>query len=114
MKVKRIFSGDDGESHLEDVTADEMTTIVNRVGTGDITLVLRPSPSDSDYHNAPARQYVVRLSGRAEIECADGTKWQMEPGDILVGEDLDGHGHISRRLGDIPSATLIVPLADPI
>ena len=112
MKVKRVFTGDDGESHFEDVTAEEMATIVNQVGTGDITLVLRPSPSDSGYHNAPRRQYVVSLSGTAEIECADGTKWQMDPGDILVAEDVDGQGHISRRLGDTQRATLIVPLAD--
>ena len=57
MKVARVFTGDDGESHLEDVTADEMATIVNQVGPGDITLVQRPSPSDSDYHKAPRPTY---------------------------------------------------------
>ena len=113
MKVKRVFTGDDGESHFEDVTAEEMANIVNRVGPGDITLGLRPSPSFSDYHNAPRRQYVVNLSGTAEFECADGTKWQMEPGDILVAEDLEGNGHIARSLGDTPRASLAVPLADP-
>ena len=78
MKIIRVFSGEDGESHFEDVTAEEMATIVNRVGPGDITLGLRPSPSFSDYHNAPRRQYVVNLSGTAEFECADGSKIQME------------------------------------
>ncbi|MCH8893871.1 MAG: hypothetical protein IIB32_10255, partial [Chloroflexi bacterium] len=51
MKIIRVYSGDDGESHFEDVTPEEMTKIVNRVGAGDITLGLRPSPSFSDYHN---------------------------------------------------------------
>ena len=106
MKIVRVFSGDDGESHFEDVTPEEMSNIVNRVGSGDITLGLRPSPSFSDYHNAPRRQYVVNLSGTAEFECAD-------PGDILVAEDLEGHGHIARSLGDTPRASLAVPLADP-
>ncbi len=113
MKIIRVFSGDDGESHFEDVTAEEMATIVNRVGSGDITLGLRPSPSFSDYHTAPRRPYVVNLSGTAEFECADGSKIQMEPGDILVAEDLEGHGHIARSLGDTPRASLAVPLADP-
>ena len=81
--------------------------------SGDITLGLRPSPSFSDYHNAPRRQYVVNLSGTAEFECADGSKVQMEPGDILVAEDLEGHGHIARSLGDTPRASLAVPMADP-
>ena len=113
MKIIRVFSGDDGESHFEDVTPEEMAGIVNRVGPGDITLGLRPSPSFSDYHNAPRRQYVVNLSGTAEFECADGSKVQMEPGDILVAEDLEGHGHIARSLGDTPRASLAVTLADP-
>ena len=113
MKIIRVFSGDDGESHFEDVTPEAMAAIVNRVGPGGITLGLRPSPSFSDYHNAPRRQYVVNLSGTAEFECADGSKVQLEPGDILVAEDLDGHGHIARSLGDTPRASLAIPLADP-
>ncbi len=113
MKIIRVFSGDDGESHFEDVTPEEMAKIVNRLGTGDITLGLRPSPSFSDFHNAPRRQYVVNLSGTAEFEAADGTKVQIEPGDILVAEDLTGHGHIARSLGDTPRASLAIPLADP-
>ena len=113
MKIIRVFSGDDGESHFEDVTPEEMTTIVNRLGSGDINLGLRPSPSFSDYHTAPRRQYVVNLSGTAEFETADGTKAQLEPGDILVAEDLTGHGHIARSLGDTQRASLAIPLADP-
>ena len=113
MQIVRVFSGDDGESHFEDVTPEEMANIVNRVGPGDISLGLRPSPSFSDYHNAPRRQYVVNLSGTAEFECADGSKVQMEPGDILVAEDLTGHGHIARSLGETPRASLAVPMAEP-
>ena len=113
MKIIRVYSGDDGESHFEDVTPEEMANIVNRLGSGDITLGLRTSPSFSDYHNAPRRQYVVFLSGTPEFECADGTKVRMEPGDILVAEDLTGHGHIARSLGDAPRASLAIPLADP-
>ena len=32
------------------------------------------------------RQYVVNLEGTAEFETADGSKVQMEPGDVLVAE----------------------------
>ena len=113
MKIIRVFAGDDGESHFEDVTSEEMANIVNRLGSGDINLNLRSSPSFSDYHTAPRRQYVVNLSGTAEFETADGTKVQLEPGDILVAEDLSGHGHIARSLGDTPRASLAIPLADP-
>ena len=113
MKIVRVFSGDDGASHFEDVSPEEMAAIVNRIGPGDITLGLRTSPSFSDYHNGPRRQYVVNLSGTGEFGCGDGSKCQMEPGDILVAEDLEGHGHIARSLGDTPRASLAVPLAEP-
>ena len=113
MKIVRVFSGDDGESHFEDVRPDELAEIVNRLGSGDIQLNRRPSPSFSDYHTAPRRQYVVGLEGASEFEAADGSKVQLGVGDILVAEDLTGHGHIARNLGEGFRTSLAIPLADP-
>ena len=112
MNIVRVYSGDDGESHFQVVSPDEFAEIAKRRGAGDIQLNERPSPSFSDYHTAPRRQYVVGLSGLSEFECADGTKYQMGPGDVLIAEDLTGHGHIARGLGDEPRVLLAVPLAD--
>ncbi len=110
-RIVRVYSGTDGESHFEDLTPDRLAQIVNNVGPGDITVNRRPSPSRSDYHNAPRRQYVVNLAGTAEFEIADGTKVRMEPGDVLVAEDLTGHGHIARSIGDEFRVSLAIPLA---
>ena len=112
MQIVRVYSGDDGESHFEDLTPDQFAEIVNRVGEGPINLNRRASPSFSDYHNAPRRQYVVNMSGIAEFEVADGTKRRLNPGDVLVAEDLTGHGHIARSIGDEFRVSLAVPLAD--
>ena len=112
MQIVRVFAGDDGESHFEDVTPEEMVTIAKRLGSGDIELLSRQAPSFSDYHIAPRRQYVMHLLGTAEYETADGTKRQFLPGDILVAEDLSGHGHIARGLGEGQRYLLAVPLAD--
>lgn len=111
MQIVRVYAGGDGESHFEDVTPEEMVTIAKRLGDGDIQLNARQSPSFSDYHTAPRRQYVLHLLGAAEYETADGTKRQLLPGDILVAEDLSGHGHIARGLGEGPRYILAVPLA---
>ena len=113
MQIVRVYSGDDGESHFQDIAPEEMVAIAKRLGEGDIQLIERPATSFVDYHTAPRRQYVLHLLGAAEYETADGTKVQMEPGDILIAEDLTGHGHIARSLGDTPRASLAVPLADP-
>jgi quercetin dioxygenase-like cupin family protein len=112
MQIVRVFSGDDGESHFEDVSADDFAKIANRLGAGAITVSQRPAPSFSDYHNAPRRQYVVILSGVAEFETADGSKRRLHPGDVLVAEDLTGHGHIARGIGNDMRVSLAVPLAD--
>lgn len=113
MKIVRVYSGDDGESHFQEVSPDEMGQIANRLGSGDIELNRRPSPSFYDYHTAPRRQYVVFLEGTGEFETADGAKVQMDVGDILVAEDLTGHGHIARGLGEGVRTSLAIPLADP-
>jgi quercetin dioxygenase-like cupin family protein len=52
------------------------------------------------------------MSGIAEFEVADGTKRRLHPGDVLVAEDLTGHGHIARSIGDEFRVSLAVPLAD--
>jgi hypothetical protein len=112
MQIVRVYTGADGESHFEDVTPDQFAVIVNNRGDGPITLNRRPSPSFSDYHPAPRRQYVVNLSGVAEFETADGSTRRLSPGDVLVAEDLTGHGHIARGIGDAFRVSLAIPLAE--
>lgn len=112
MQIVRVYSGSDGESHLEDLTADQLAEIVNNVGEGDVNLTRRAGDYFSDYHTAPRHQYVVNLVGTSEIEVADGTKRQLGPGDVLIAEDLSGHGHIYRGLSTEERVSLSVPLSD--
>ena len=77
--IVRIYAGDDGESHFEDLTADQFAEIANNVGPGDITVGQRPAGWWQDYHTAPRHQYVVFMSGGAEIEVASGDKRQFGP-----------------------------------
>jgi len=111
-QIVRVYAGDDGESHFETLTPDQMAERVFPLGDGAVTFSQRPSPTFSDYHTAPRRQYVVNIAGIAEFETADGTKVRMVPGDILVAEDLTGHGHIARSIGDEPRISLAIPMPD--
>ena len=112
MQIVRVYTGADGESHFEDLTPDQFAALVNKVGEGPIQFNRRSSPSFSDYHQAPRRQYVVNLAGIAEFETADGSTRRLYPGDVLVAEDLTGHGHIARSIGDEFRVSLAIPLAD--
>ena len=111
-QIVRVYAGDDGESHFETLTPDQMAEIVFPLGDGAVTFSQRPSPTFSDYHTAPRRQYVLHLLGIGEYETADGSKRQLGPGDILVAEDLTGHGHIARGLGEGQRFILAIPLAE--
>ena len=73
MKIVRVFSGDDGESHFEDVSPEEMAEIVNRVGAGDITLGLRLSQRPpAAVCGQPIRYSRVRMCRR--VQMSDGTR----------------------------------------
>ena len=112
MQIVRVYAGDDGESHFEDLTAEQLAEIVNRVGEGDISLNTRPPGHFIDYHHAPRRQYVLHLAGVAEYETADGSTRRLGAGDVLVAEDLTGRGHTARSIGDEQRYSLGIPLAD--
>jgi len=112
VQIVRVFSGDDGESHFEDLTPDQFAEVVSKIGDGPVRLNRGQAQSFSDFHNAPRRQYVVFMAGQAEFETADGSKRRMGPGDVLVAEDLTGHGHIARGVGREPRVSLAMPLAE--
>ncbi len=117
MQVTRIYTGDDNQSHFEDVEIDledlgmrgqiskpwPAESVMFREVTGDYNL---------DFHTAPRRQLVVNLTGSVEIETGDGTVRLMGPGSILLAEDTTGQGHISRAVGGEARQCLFVPLKD--
>ena len=41
---------------------------------------------------------------------ADGTIHHLGPGDVNLAEDLTGHGHTTRVVGDVPRVTATVHL----
>jgi hypothetical protein len=115
MKITRIYSGSDGESHFEDIEIPlenkgdigKLSQLVKATG-----IIFRETPADYnfDWHTAPQRQYVVNLDGSVEIEVGDGTKRILKPGDILLAEDTTGRGHISRSIDNLPRKSIFITL----
>ena len=44
-------------------------------------------------HPAPRKQYVVTLKGKLRFSVSDGSTFIIEPGILLVAEDIEGEGH---------------------
>ena len=115
MRITRLYSGDDGESHFEDVELKlDARGIAGRMSEleGATGILFRETDGsyDLDFHNAPRRQYIINLEGAVEIETGDGTKRVFGPGDIILAEDLTGRGHISRAVGGQARSSIFVTL----
>ena len=117
MRYFRIYADENGESHFEDVDIEleeqnpqsELSRLYPAIG-----VIFRRTPADQflDWHPAPRRQFVVTLSGEAEIEASDGEVRRIGPGTIMLAEDVTGKGHITRGIGTEERLSLFIPLPD--
>lgn len=115
MKITRLYTGDDGESHFEDIE-------ISLEDAGEIGRLSEPDPVtkiifretgpkyDYDWHNAPRRQYIIMLEGEVDVEIGDGTVRRFGPGDVLLAEDTTGRGHVSRAVDNQPRKSIFVML----
>lgn len=115
MQITRVYTGSDGQSHFETI---EISLQESRYGALSELfeaegVIFRETPAggELDFHNAPRRQFVVTLSGEVEIECGDGSKRRLGPGEILLADDTSGQGHITREI-QAPRRSLFIPLPD--
>ena len=111
MGIFRLYSGSDGESHLEEIDLASHHELTTQQDVTGVTFQESPPGRVSDWHNAPRRHYVINLSGEVEIGLGDGTVKRFGPGDVVLAEDLTGHGHTARVLGVQPRVSIHIPLA---
>jgi hypothetical protein len=93
----------------------------NKQPRSDATVVYTVQPVGwvGEWHENPAPQWIVVLSGRWWIESMDGTRIEQGPGEFSLGEDqgsklIDGcKGHRSGTIGDVPAVLMTVQLHVP-
>lgn len=112
MSFIRLYTGDDGQSHIEEMDLESQPSLTDLHGAKGVVFRSAEPGRFSDWHIAPRRQYVITLSGEAEIGLADGTIRRLGPGDVNLAEDLTGHGHTTRVIGNVPRVTATVHLED--
>lgn len=104
MKVTRIYTGADNQSHFEDLDIPMASSPIGAMSSAipASTVFFRDTanggPEVMDYHVAPRRQFVIHLAGRAEIVCGNGDARSFGVGDILLADDTTGQGHISKEV----------------
>jgi quercetin dioxygenase-like cupin family protein len=97
IRAYRLYTGADGHSHVVPGSLNH-----NRDAVCTIHFEESPPYSSLDWHNAPATQYVITLSGRLEFVIHGGEKFTINPGEILVAMDTTGSGHKWRLTDDQP------------
>jgi quercetin dioxygenase-like cupin family protein len=111
MAIFRMYTGSDGQSHLEEQTLAAPPILNEARPTVHIQFSELPAGAFMDWHPAPRRQYVIVLSGQLEIGFKDGTTKKLHPGDATLAEDTTGPGHTTRVIGSGPAVAAVVPLA---
>ena len=115
MQFVRIYTGDDGESHIEDIEPsygdDPRGFLITELRrTKAVQYYHIPPGHFSDWHTGDRHQFIITLQGQAEIGLGDGTKRVFNPGDVELIEDLTGRGHTSRVVSDEPRVMVAIVL----
>ncbi|PHH72607.1 hypothetical protein CDD82_5899 [Ophiocordyceps australis] len=97
-------------------TSGAATTQLGPVGNATHTVL--PPRFDGGWHNAPAAQYVVFLSGRAEISVPGSSQPVVvdggQDGLIIAADtaDVSSLGHRTVYPGDVPTTAIQLPFLD--
>ena len=115
MKITRIFSDENGESHFEDleiplVDQGEIGFLSEDINVKKLQFRTVSADYDYDFHCAPQIQYIVLLDGGVEIETSLGEVRQFETGKILLVEDISGRGHKTKNLVKKQRTSLFIHL----
>ncbi|RYD94017.1 MAG: hypothetical protein EOP54_18260 [Sphingobacteriales bacterium] len=98
IKAYKLYTGDDNHSHF--ITGTVAEGHLNNA----ISIRFQESPPHSfyDWHNAPAVQYVICLTGTLEFETHPGEKFILKPGEVLIAMDTTGTAHKWKMVDDDP------------
>ena len=112
MLITRVYSGDDGQSHFEDLDLTNHPDLDSLTKVTSIRFRIGEPGNFSDWHQESRRNYIITLSGEGEIGLEDGTTRRLRAGDVNLAEDMTGKGHTTRVVGDVPRVTATIHLED--
>jgi hypothetical protein len=108
MGIYRMYAGEDGESHMEELQPSDPIVETLNMAAGCFLQVIEPTEF-KEFHPAPRRRWMTLLTGQIDIQVGDGTIYSFGPEDLRLWEDLTGKGHRTR----FPVRTLQVSMPIP-
>lgn len=121
VRYDHIYIGADGESHFASVGV-EMSVAqyappapplhVSQPLSVETTVFFEaPVGWVGESHPSPRRQLYVGLAGELEITVSSGETRHFGPGSVVLLEDVEGAGHVTRVVGDSDVYGMFVHLA---
>ena len=110
MGIYRVFTGSDGESHMEELILEDHPELGAMTNLREVKVQQFDGTRNRDFHPLPERRLIIHLSGEVEIGTSDGSKQVFRAGDIRLMEDVTGRGH--SHLDRSPSSAVYVILND--
>jgi quercetin dioxygenase-like cupin family protein len=111
MEISRLYTGSDGQTHIEQLSLESHPELATLQRAEGIQFRSTPAGNFIDWHPAPRRQFVITISGEVEIGLEDGSVHRFGPGHVNLAEDVTGKGHTTRVVGSVPRVTATIPLA---
>ena len=116
IRCIRLWTGEDGNSHFEEGVIDlpkgeRGDVLSGTIGVVSVSFRETRAGGAFEWHDAPARQFVITLSGTLDFQTRKGEHFMLHPGDILLAEDTAGGGHTWKLIDDQPWRRLYVVLA---
>lgn len=107
MRCIRLWSDSDGNSCFEEgrlvmKAGHTVNLLSDKFSAKSISFEETAAGQSLDWHNAPARQFVITLRGTLDFVTRRGEHFVLTPGDILLAEDTVGGGHSWKLIGDDP------------
>ena len=125
LTYARLYTGDDGQTHFEDVVVNFKTvehghnmppiwaSLPGSIDVKGLRFFSTGAGWDgSKPHPAPNRQFFFVISGEMEFITSDGESRVFGPGDVFLVEDVSGIGHTSRMVSPSLGVFAVAPLAD--
>lgn len=85
----RLLRDNNGESFFE--TGRVQTHV--KIQSTEFWFANEIDPWQIGSHTAPRKQFVITLSGKLRFTTSDDNTFIIEPGIVLIAEDIDGEGH---------------------
>lgn len=115
VKYLRTFDGDDGRSRTQPGQlpyrhAGPSGRVTDEIPISGFQFVWASSNLDYSWHRAPQRQFVIPIIGGMDIENGHGERHLIRTGELYVGEDTSGRGHLMRALDGMERLSIFAHL----